>query len=221
MRKKGPARRRPGMVLRKYQSSKRTITRVFTETLVASDLQLNANLTATNPGQVWVLNMQSVPQYSAYKDLYNEYKILKIRYQFVPYFSSEEKNQALYNIGTGGPVNTVPFLAYSIEKSPDDWATPPANEVAVLTRNNSRIVPFSTTKVRNITINNPVPELYLSTSGGPSVNMNKPTWLSLQDASLVNHGGLVTYVTDGGSSGVPASVGRTYAHITFALRGTI
>ena len=65
--------------------------RVFTETLQVSDLACSSNLGSSGPGQSWGLSMASIPQIAQYKALYNEFKILKIRYQFIPWFNSDEK----------------------------------------------------------------------------------------------------------------------------------
>ena len=97
--------------------------RVFTETLQVSDLACSSNLGSSGPGQSWGLSMASIPQIAQYKALYNEFKILKIRYQFIPWFNSDEKNQFYQNIGAGGTVETVPMLAYCVQR--DAGSLPP------------------------------------------------------------------------------------------------
>lgn len=162
--------------------------------------------------------MNSIPQIASYKGLYNEFKILKVKFQYVPDFSSYEKNQGLYNLGTGGPLDSTPIVAYVVQR--DGTATPPASELDVLTQNGSRIVPF--TKPMTITVTKPQPELYLSTTGGGSAAVEQGMWLDLNGAAAgTNHFGVQTYVTAaGGSTGVPQACGRVYAHVTFALRST-
>ena len=95
--------------------------RVFTETLQVSDLACSSNLGSSGPGQSWGLSMASIPQIAQYKALYNEFKILKIRYQFIPWFNSDEKIQFYQNIGAGGTVETVPMLAYCVQRDAGLW----------------------------------------------------------------------------------------------------
>lgn len=193
-------------------------SRVFTETLQASDLQVNANQTGSGAGQTWTVSMNSIPQIASYKGLYNEFKILKVKFQYVPDFSSYEKNQGLANLGVGGPIDSTPIMAYVVQR--DGTAVNPASELAVLTQNGSRIVPF--TKPLTITVTKPQPEIYLSTTGGGSAAAEQGMWLDLNGAAAgTNHFGVQTYVTAaGGSTGIPFACGRVYAHVTFALRST-
>ena len=162
------------------------------------------------------LSMASIPQIAQYKALYNEFKILKIRYQFIPWFNSDEKNQFYQNIGAGGTVETVPMLAYCVQR--DAGSVAPATELQVLQQNGCRIVPFSTKSV-SVTVTKPQPEIAVSsTTGGGLVNMESTTWLDINTGLNVAHYGLQTYVTSAGTAACPFSVGRVYAHITFALR---
>lgn len=211
--KKAPRRR---MAIRRSPAAIHP-ARVFTETLKVSDLQCNANLTGSGPGQQWIVSMNSIPQFSSYKGLYNEFKILKVKFQYIPDFSSYEKNQALYNLGTGGPIDSAPTMAYVVQR--DGTAPPPSSELDVITQNGSRIVQF--TKPITITVTKPQPELYLSTTGGGTAALEQGTWLDLNSAAGTNHFGVQTYVTSpGGATGIPFNVGRVYAHVTFALRST-
>lgn len=219
--KKSSAPRRKMYTRRPRGVSSLYRTRIFTETLQASPLQCNANLTGSGPGQNWYIDMNSLPQIAQYQALYSQYKILKIRYTFVPDFNSYEKNQGLANLGMGGPIDSTPTFAYAIQRDVKDLVVAPPNELAILTQNGCRVTTL--TKPYHVTIKNPLPDVTVGTSASGTANpvqWEQRGWIDLQnDGVKVVHGGLQTYVTSaGGSTGIPFSVARVYCSVTFALR---
>lgn len=193
--------------------------RWFTETAELSNLQVNQVASGSpTTGQVWTIAGASVPQFGEYLKLYSEFKIIKIRYQFVPFFGASDKNQQLLNSGSGGQYTGTPMIAYAVNTNAQ---TPsPLNELQVLTQNNARIRRFD--RPFSVTVKNPQPAIEV-TDGVVNVGWNQRGWLSTQDGGTsVEHYGLHTFVTDMASNvGPPYDCGRVYAHITFGMRYTI
>lgn len=193
--------------------------RWFTETAEVSNVQVQQTASGSpTTGQVWSVSASTIPQFANYSKLYSEFKIIKVKFQFVPYFGTSDKNQQLLNSGSGGQYTSTPIIAYAVNTNAATGS--PVNELAVLTQNNSRIRRFD--RPFSVTVKNPQPDIDVSTSG-PSVSWNQRGWMSTGDAGIiVEHLGLHTYVTDMSSNvGAPYDCGRVYAHITFGMRYTI
>lgn len=214
---------------RRYGMSKRGPVRIFTETLAASDLLCNKDLGSSTTGQVWSARMSDVPQLKNYQGLYAQYKILKIKWRFIPEFNGFERNQALANLGAGGPSAAMPSIAYAISTDPKTCAVPPPSEIAVLTQNYSKIRSLGA-KPFAVTVYHPLPDLTAGTQVSPGVvgviGMDKQSWITLDDvtgtgSTLVQHYGLQTFVTCADSASYNTPVARVYCDITFALREAI
>lgn len=193
-------------------------SRVFEETLKVSDLTLNADGATTTNGQVWAISFDSIPQWLDYKALYTQFKILSMKYTFMPIYNSFECNQALYNNGAGGQFNTVPKMAWCIQDSTN--CPVPTQEIDVLSQNDCKQINF--TKPVKVTVYNPQPETFIATSGAGNVGYDKKAWLDIDQAHSVFHNGIQTYVTAPVSVGlpIPSTIGRVYCKVKFALRDT-
>lgn len=193
-------------------------TRVFTETLEVSDLLLNADGVTTQPGQVWNIAFNSIPQWKDYQALYTQFKILAMKFTYMPIYNSYEVNQSLVNQGSGGTYQTVPQFSFAIQDSTNCPA--PVNQLDVLAQNDCRSVNF--TKPIKVTCYKPQPETFIATSGSGNVGYDKKAWLDIDQANTVYHNGIRTYVQCHGLSGiVPGNViGKVYCKVTFALRDT-
>lgn len=191
--------------------------RVFTETLKVSDITLNADGTSTTNGQVWSISFDSIPQWTDYQKLYTQFKILSMKYTYLPIYDSFECNQGLYNQGAGGTFNTVPKLCWAVQNSTN--CPTPTSEMDILTQNDCKQLNFD--RPVKIRVNYPQPETFIGSSVG-NVGYDKKAWLDIDQGHGVFHNGIQTYTTTPVSVGLPmgATIGRVYCKITFALRDT-
>lgn len=222
--KSGMKKKRSSAPRRKYVTRRprmmggfKGLQRTFTEVAQLSDLIVSQTSSGTVPGQTWAIAAASIPQFGQYKSLYNEYKILKIRFTYVPHFGGADQNQQMYNSGAGGTYAGIPTIAYAVQRDASSLA--PLNELEVVTQNGCRV--GSLRKVMNVTVSKPQPEIYVSTSAGGTSSWEQTGWLDTNSGANTAHFGVQTFLTDLTSNLAPGySIARVYAHITFALRSS-
>lgn len=194
--------------------------RVFEEVCQVSPITVNQTSSASATGQLWTIAMSSVPQAASYQALYDEYKILSIKYHFIPSFNVADQGQQQENAYYGTPYTGMPTIAYHVSK--DGGATAPLNELQVLTRNGCKVAMFN--KPLTVTVNKPQP--FVTVVDGNTTNKvdwEQTGWLPLDaNGSIIEHFGIQTYTVDKQASMSPGySIGRVYATIKFALRSPL
>lgn len=205
---------------RTYRAKRRN---VFSETFKASALIVNQDASGATPAQAQSLeaSINSIQQFSSYKNLYKKYRILKLEWTFLPLFGSAEPNQGEANVGSGGPYDTNTWMHY--RRSWDTNSTVyPATELSMLQMNGTRTLLLNgQRKPIKISMSYPTPQLTLSeASAGAHIDQTKNTWLSFDDdTQAIDHGRLYVYTVNR-SEGVfsQGSVcADVYCKVTFAV----
>lgn len=165
-------------------------------------MKVNSQGSSVFPGQVYTASLDSVTDWANYKSLYQNYRIKKLEWIFVPRWGAAEPNQAEANLGNNGPYDygvTTHFRRC--------WANnqgAPANEANMLVYNGVKTVTLNKLPVMRVHMSNPIVQEYIETNvNGTTTLMNpvKNRWCSFDDPTPPQHGCLVTY------SAAPAGTG--------------
>lgn len=128
-----PVRRVMRRMPRRVPRAPRSSTIMVKERFLFAGPVLTGN-TGYAPGLT--LNMIDATQLAAYVTLYNNYRILGARFQFVPFYSGQENNQAYLNLSIPEPIVGVGRFIYNIETKD---ASIPVDEPSMLTENTAKI----------------------------------------------------------------------------------
>lgn len=165
---------------------------VFTETWSAGQLTVPSS-TGILAGQ-FNMAYNSLPQASHYTNLYRQFRILRNTWILVPRFNSVDPN----GLSTVPSYSAARFV-YAINDTAGQ--TNPANEIAVLQSNGSRLVSATDGKIVRIS-HVPVSNLNISTTALTNSFMNKKrVWLNTANvnntgsAETVLHFGVTWFLT--------------------------
>lgn len=148
-RKKKPAMKRKRM-LRAARRVNTNSSQVFTETFKASTECYGVNAqgevaipaTTSGVGVKLLAQMNRVPQVQQYGNLYQSYKILRVKFLVVPKWTGEAYNEASIGTGAGLGITETPRFAYAINDNDQSLAAP-LNELSVLQNNGCKVRLFN------------------------------------------------------------------------------
>lgn len=212
-------RRRKAWRARKWRKHTKR-HQVFSETFKATDLYVNADsFHPPTMAQVQTASIDSVSQFSSYKNLYQKYRILRLDWTIIPRFGQSEPNQAEANVGMSGTFEGNSLIHYS-----KDWSgiNPPANEIAMLQRQGVKTRMLNGKPIR-VSMKYPVTgkNTYIQDVSGSALAINcKNEWCSFDDPVFYPHGTLYTYTvcSPSGQLGLEGlTVGQVYCKVTFAV----
>lgn len=197
----------PSWVAR-YKLGNRRGMPTFTETVALTDL--TTGTTGTRAGLLAVA-MNSIPQYTDYQALYNQYCIRSVQFILMPEFDQYDSNNS--STATVSAV-TAPRFVYSINDSAQQIT--PASEADVLQDNGAKIRMLD----KPIRIRcRPVAQVaFTDSNGNPTYETRKSRWLSLANAGTAHSGvaWALTQTVPNSVLSLPAV--KVYAKITFSLR---
>lgn len=184
----------------------------FTETFKYTDLSANSGFLLT-------ANMDNIPQLAQYSGLYQQYRIMRVKFLLLPTWTGgEQQNQAIFN-SSSGP--TVPpgltsvgtsRIVSVIDSSPDQSV--PISENAVLQENGCRIRFLD--KMVTITCA-PVPDL--KDANGNQLTI-RGKYQNFTSPNVAHYGvrGWITQPVSVGATGATHISYAVYAKLTFGLR---
>jgi len=179
---------------------------IFTETYTLSSL-------APNAGGVFRFSMDQIPQLAQYSGLYQKYRILRASVKLLPEYNSFEQNAAENNAALSRSYFGLSRVAWATNDTPNTAV--PANEIAVLQDNGSRVKALSTGGI-NMSCR-PVPSTndannVAMTLGRKYINFNN-------SGPNAPHSGIAYWLTQQVTGAAPAAtnVAIVYVKLTFQL----
>lgn len=230
-------RRRLTRPKRKQQRPRKRVLKhhEFSEMFVASPLvvgfQKGVGPVTGNAGQVWTASIASIPQYGAYKALYNQYRIKKIDWLIMPQFTGvTDPNTAEGLSGSAFPYDLACRLLairsstnkYDVANVSNPYGIP-TTELGFLQDNSCRVYQLNRQKPIRLVEKWPKAQYSESISNGTATTLTpqKNTWMNFDDPYPSNHGNLMTLVVTDGTGNLTApmaQVGEVYARIHFCVR---
>jgi len=182
----------------------------FTETFVYGNALL------PNAGFLLTGNVDNIPQLAQYSGLYQQYRILKVKFIIMPTWTGgEQQNVAIFNAASGPSVPPgltsvgTSRMVSVIDSSPNQSV--PTSEAAVLQENGCRIRFLD----RMATIScSPVPDLKDANNNQLTLRKKFQNFTSPN----VAHYGVRGWITQNVSTGTSAITYTVYAKLTFQLR---
>lgn len=186
-------------------------TRTFTECF-----RMETPIVATNTGGIFKVQANSLPEWSSYSALYNQYAIKKLQFILMPCYNSDDIVAAT----TPAPYY-VPRLAYSVQESP--YVQAPVSEQQVLEDNGCKF--FTLDRKRVITVRRPTPDVNVETSGTTNVaeRTTKLKWFNTDNPEVQLSGGGIPHGTvqwycANNTALASTKVADVYVRMTIAFR---
>lgn len=179
----------------------------------------NAGQIFSNAGGVFQARITDIPQVAQYNTLYKQYRINWIKVMLVPIYSyaSTDPNSALYNNANAVPYLGTARITFAINDSPATGA--PANELAVLTDNGSKVQQIVNKWARAF---KPVASVQVQAVGGGSVATKQKfrQWFNFDLQNVANnpeHQGISYWITQATGPGAQGAF-EVYYKVSFSLR---